>query len=116
MSLLAERLQVFVEIHPQGGWAVPPFEYVTAWKSHTPFSAPNFVPLPVAPVTLTPPPGPPEGIVPLDSSDITSASGLDPEAVVAAVGATPEGATSNQPADAIAAISAAAPPGFAGLR
>jgi murein DD-endopeptidase MepM/ murein hydrolase activator NlpD len=61
------------EIHPAGKWAVPPFAYVSAWMN-------NSAPLGgVAPAQSHP-----VGLVPLSSFDISTSSGLDPQAVVSA--------------------------------
>jgi murein DD-endopeptidase MepM/ murein hydrolase activator NlpD len=59
------------EIHPGGQWSVPPYDYLQAWQGHrNPFAAIPSEPPPVAAAQL-------------DSTDISSASGLDTAAVLA---------------------------------
>jgi murein DD-endopeptidase MepM/ murein hydrolase activator NlpD len=69
------------EIHPAGRWAIPPFAYVTSWLNNAgPFAAQAREIS--AQASLAPATAPP--LVSLGSTDISSASGLDPGAVVAA--------------------------------
>jgi murein DD-endopeptidase MepM/ murein hydrolase activator NlpD len=69
------------EIHPAGRWAIPPFAYVTSWLNNAgPFAAQAreiSVQAALAPATAPP-------LESLGSTDISSASGLNPTAVVAA--------------------------------
>ena len=61
------------EIHPAGKWAVPPYGYLQAWQGHrNPFAA--------IPTVL---PEPPTATSQLASTDISAASGLDTQAVLA---------------------------------
>jgi murein DD-endopeptidase MepM/ murein hydrolase activator NlpD len=67
------------EIHPGGQWAVPPWDYLQAWQGHrNPFAA--------IPTALPPPP---VAAAQFDSTDISSASGLDTAAVLAVASGTP---------------------------
>jgi len=61
------------EIHPAGKWAVAPYAFVSAWLD-------NSAPL----GGVTPAREHPVALVPLASFDISTASGLDPQSVVAA--------------------------------
>ena len=61
------------EIHPAGKWAVAPYPFVSAWLD-------NSAPL----GGVTPAREHPVALVPLASFDISNASGLDPQSVVAA--------------------------------
>jgi Peptidase family M23 len=68
------------EIHPGGQWAVPPYDYLQAWQGHrNPFAA----------IPTVPPPPPPVAASQLDSTDISSASGLDTASVLAVAAGTP---------------------------
>jgi murein DD-endopeptidase MepM/ murein hydrolase activator NlpD len=69
------------EIHPAGRWAIPPFAYITSWLNNAgPFAAQaREISLQSALAPATAPP-----LVSLGSTDISTASGLDPSAVVAA--------------------------------
>jgi murein DD-endopeptidase MepM/ murein hydrolase activator NlpD len=65
------------EIHPAGKWAVPPYDYLQAWQGHrNPFAAIPSEPPPVAATQF-------------DSTDISSASGLDTAAVLAVASGAP---------------------------
>jgi murein DD-endopeptidase MepM/ murein hydrolase activator NlpD len=65
------------EIHPGGKWAVPPYDYLQAWQGHrNPFAAIPSEPPPVAAAQF-------------DSTDISSASGLDTAAVIAVASGAP---------------------------
>ncbi len=65
------------EIHPSGRWAVPPYDYLQAWQGHrNPFAA-----IPAEP--------PPVATTQLESTDISSASGLDTAAVLSVASGAP---------------------------
>jgi murein DD-endopeptidase MepM/ murein hydrolase activator NlpD len=65
------------EIHPSGRWAVPPYDFLQAWQGHrNPFAA-----IPTEP--------PPVAATQLDSTDISSASGLDTAAVLSVASGAP---------------------------
>jgi len=100
------------EIHPAAGWAVPPIAYVTAWRGATPGA--TLAPLSAATPAPVAAPVQPEGITPLDETDISSASALDAGALERAAGATETGVGQAEP-DARAAVAQETPPAFAGL-
>ena len=75
------------EMHPDGGWAVPPIAYVSAWEQATP-GVGSAVPAPALTTPQTPvapPSTTPEGAELESVSDISQASGLD-EVALGAVG------------------------------
>jgi hypothetical protein len=106
------------EMHPDGGWAVPPIAYVSAWERATPGvatlapSAALTVPpaASAAPVVTTP-----QGAELESVADISQASGLDEVALVQAAGGGAEGSGPLPEPDAIVAVGAENQPGFAGL-
>jgi murein DD-endopeptidase MepM/ murein hydrolase activator NlpD len=68
---------VHFEIHPSGRWAVPAWDYLQAWQGHrNPFAA-----IPTEP--------PPVATTQLESTDISSASGLDTAAVLSVASGAP---------------------------
>ena len=106
------------EMHPDGGWAVPPIAYVSAWQHTTP--GVGTLPLPAA--GLTPPdpatstvPAPPQGAELELATDISQASGLDDAALVQSAGGGAEGSGPLPEPDAIVAVGSENQPGFVGL-
>ncbi len=98
-----------LEIHPGGGWAVPPFEYVRRWQGHTAGIATGEEPAPR-------PTGVPDGSAVIEAaSDISSASGLDHAAVLRAAAGGEVGPGASQPG-VLLALAGETAPGFAGLR
>jgi murein DD-endopeptidase MepM/ murein hydrolase activator NlpD len=98
------------EIHPGGGWAVPPIEYVTAWLKATPGLDPSLAPVapPPAPVTQ------PQAVSEAGSTDLGSASGLDDQSLATASGGSVEAGVPQPAPDAVAEVSGADAPAFAG--
>jgi hypothetical protein len=74
------------EIHPHGQWAVPPFDYLNAWRGVGTVSLGQAVVAAPAGATGAPPSGP---LTETSWTDISSASGLSPSAVVGAASANP---------------------------
>ena len=104
---------VHFEMHPDGGWAVPPIAYVSAWASATP-GVGTVAPPQTAP-TSTAPASAPEGAELESASDISQASGLDEIGLLQSAGGGAEGSGPAPEPDAIVAVGAESQPGFAGL-
>ena len=66
-----------LQVHPGGGWAVPPFEYVSVWLNRDTSAITSFAETVVDPPPVT-------SIVELPGGDISSGSGLDPASLLAA--------------------------------
>lgn len=104
------------EMHPDGGWAVPPIGYVSAWEQATPgVGSAATTATPLTPPITSAPPATPEGAELSEVSDISQASGLDDAALVRAAGGGAEGSGPLPEPDAIVAVGAEQQPGFAGL-
>ena len=105
------------EMHPDGGWAVPPMAYVSAWEQATPGvgSAVPATALTTPQTPAAPPSTTPEGAELESVSDISQASGLDEVALVQSAGGGAEGSGPLPEPDAIVAVGAENQPGFAGL-
>ncbi len=105
------------EMHADGGWAVPPIAYVSAWEQATPGvgSAMPATALTTPQVPAAPPSTAPEGAELESVSDISQASGLDEVALVRSAGGGAEGSGPVPEPDAIVAVGAENQPGFAGL-
>jgi murein DD-endopeptidase MepM/ murein hydrolase activator NlpD len=106
------------EMHPDGGWAVPPIAYVSAWESATPgvgTGAPATALNPPVGTTAAPPPATPEGAELEEVTDISQASGLDDAGLVQSAGGGAEGSGPLPEPDAIVAVGAENQPGFVGL-
>ena len=106
------------EIHPQGGWAVPPIAYIGAWQGATPGVSTSSTPaVPVAAVGVPPASTAPSGgVEPTGSEDISSLSGLDDAALRRLGAVAGEGGRPVSQPDALVAVTADALPGFLGLR
>ncbi len=70
-----------LQVHPGGGWAVPPYEYVSVWLNRDTSAITSF-----AEVAVGPPPV--SSIIGLPGADISSGSGLDPASLLAAADLT----------------------------
>ena len=112
---------VHFEMHPDGGWAIPPIAYVSAWEQATPgvgsaaTTSPLTPPGAVAPAPPATPPAAPEGAELEAATDISQASGLDDAALVQSAGGGAEGSGPLPEPDAIVAVGAENQPGFVGL-
>ncbi|MDX6378146.1 MAG: peptidoglycan LD-endopeptidase LytH [Gaiellaceae bacterium] len=104
------------EMHPDGGWAVPPIAYLSAWEHATPGVG---AVVPATGLTTTPPaiapPATPEGAELESVSDISQASGLDEAGLVQSAGGGAEGSGPVAEPDALVVVGAENQPGFAGL-
>ena len=69
-----------LQVHPGGGWAVPPFEYVSVWLNRDTSAITSFAETVVGPPPVT-------SIIELAGGDISSGSGLDPASLLAAADA-----------------------------
>jgi murein DD-endopeptidase MepM/ murein hydrolase activator NlpD len=106
------------EMHPDGGWAVPPIAYVSSWESATPgvgTGSPGTALTPAASAAGTAPPAVPEGVALEEVTDISQASGLDDAALVQSAGGGAEGSGPLPEPDAIVAVGSENQPGFVGL-
>ncbi len=109
------------EMHPDGGWAVPPIAYVSAWEHATPgvgTGAPATTlapPVAGAATGTLPPAATPEGAELEGVTDISQASGLDDAALVQSAGGGSEGSGPMPEPDAIVAVGSENQPGFVGL-
>ncbi len=100
------------EIHPGGGWAVPPLAYVTAWLASTPGINPA-----ASQAGSSPAPAPtPDAVTESGSTDLGSASGLDDGSIAAAVGGSPEAGGAVPLPDAVQDVSTSLAPAFLGTR
>ena len=66
-----------LQVHPGGGWAVPPFDYVSVWLNRDTSAISTFADKPVGPPPVS-------SVVELPGYDISSGSGLDADGLVAA--------------------------------
>ena len=69
-----------LQVHPGGGWAVPPYEYVSVWLNRDTSAITSFAETIVGPPPVT-------SIIELPGADISSGSGLEPASLLAAANA-----------------------------
>jgi murein DD-endopeptidase MepM/ murein hydrolase activator NlpD len=97
------------EIHPGGGWAVPPIAYVRAWQGAI---AGVTARRPATRVVVAPADDVPQGATLTQAVDIAGVSGLDDAALTGVVGSIERGAGAPAP-DPLVAVAGDAAPGFA---